>query len=66
MNHPLDLEDLAHLARVAEGRGDDVPERAIARLILAGLVRRAEPGPVAGPPFELTPAGLAKVRSSDQ
>lgn len=66
MNDELDLEDLAHLARVAEGQGATVPEPAVARLMLAGLVRR--PGRVCegAPLLELTPAGLALVRSSDQ
>lgn len=66
MTEPLDLEDLDHLARVAEGRGEDVPERAVARLMLAGLVRRPERVCAGGPSLELTPAGLARVRSSDQ
>ena len=66
MTEPLDLEDLEHLARVAEGRGDALPERAIARLMLAGLVRRPEQVCAGGPALELTPAGLARVRSSDQ
>lgn len=66
MTDPLDLEDLAHLARVAEGRGVDVPENAVARLMLAGLVRRPEHVCAGAPLLELTPAGLAHVRSSDQ
>lgn len=66
MTDELDLEDLAFLARVAEGRGASVPVAAISRLLLAGLVRRPEHVCEGGPTFELTPAGLAHVRSSDQ
>lgn len=66
MTDELDLEDLAHLARVAEGQGAAVPEAAVARLMLAGLVRRPEHVCEGAPVLELTPAGLALVRSSDQ
>lgn len=66
MTDKLDLEDLGHLARVAEGRGADVPEAAVARLMLAGLVRRPEHVCEGAPVLELTPEGLARVRSSDQ
>ena len=66
MTDPLDLEDLAHLARVADGRGADVPEGAVERLMHAGLVRRPEVVCAGAPVLELTPAGLARVRSSDQ
>jgi len=66
MTGKLDLEDLAHLARVAEGQGATVPEAAVARLSLAGLVRRPERFCEGAPVLELTPAGLALVRSSDQ
>jgi hypothetical protein len=66
MTDKLALEDLAHLARVAEGQGATVPEAAVARLSLAGLVRRPERLCEGAPVLELTPAGLALVRSSDQ
>ena len=66
MTDKLDLEDLAHLARVAEGQGATVPESAVVRLTLAGLVRRPEHVCEGAPVLELTPAGLARVRSSDQ
>ncbi|MBP1473272.1 hypothetical protein J7I44_03120 [Frateuria sp. MAH-13] len=66
MTDKLDLQDLAHLARVAEGQGARVPEAAVARLMLAGVVRRPEHVCDGGPSLELTPAGLALVRSSDQ
>jgi len=62
----LDLQDLAHLARVAAGQGATRPETAVARLTLAGLVRRPERLCEGAPALELTPAGLALVRSSDQ
>jgi hypothetical protein len=66
MTDELDLQDLDHLAHVAEGRGLAVPEAAVARLMLAGLVRRSEPSCGDSPMLELTAAGLARVRSSDQ
>ena len=66
MSDELDLDDLAHLARVAEGRGASLSEESAARLMLAGLVRRPERLSEGAPPLELTPAGLAMVRSSDQ
>jgi hypothetical protein len=66
MTDKLDLEDLAHLARVAEGQGVTVPEAAAARLTQAGLVRRPERVCEGAPVLELTAAGLALVRSSDQ
>jgi hypothetical protein len=66
MNDALHPEDLDHLARVAEGRSVDVPEAAVARLMLAGLVRRPACAGRDAPTLELTPAGLARIRSSDQ
>jgi hypothetical protein len=66
MNDALHFEDLDHLARVAEGRVADVPEAAVSRLILAGLVRRPAGIDHDAPALELTPAGLARIRSSDQ
>ena len=66
MTDELDLTDLQHLARVAEGRGGSLPEAAVARLTRAGLVRRPEHPCEGAPALELTPAGLARVRSSDQ
>lgn len=66
MTDKLDLEDLGHLADVAEGQGAAVPEAAVARLMQAGLVRRPEQLRAGASVLELTPAGLALVRSSDQ
>lgn len=66
MTDMLDLEDLDHLARVAEGRGGELPEAAVAKLVQAGLVRRPARACEGAPVLELTPAGLARVRSSDQ
>lgn len=62
----LSSQDLQCLAWVAEGRGALVPEAQVARLMLAGLVRQPERRCEGTPPLELTPAGLARVRSSDQ
>ncbi|HEV2538325.1 MAG TPA: hypothetical protein VGU03_01340 [Frateuria sp.] len=66
MTDPIELEDLLHLARVAEGRGASLPEPAVARLVCLGLVRRPEHLCEGAPTLELTPEGLARVRSSDQ
>jgi hypothetical protein len=66
MNVAHQPEDQDHLARVAEGRSADVPEAAVARLMLAGLVRRPARIGEDAPAHELTPAGLARIRSSDQ
>jgi hypothetical protein len=66
MNDPIELEDLLHLARVAEGRGASLSEPAVARLMSLGLVQRPEHLCEGSPPLELTPEGLARVRSSDQ
>lgn len=66
MPDELDLKDLENLARVAEGRGTSLPEPALARLMRAGLVQRPARVCEGAPPYELTPAGLARVRSSDQ
>lgn len=66
MADTLDLDDLLHLARVAEGRGGSLPEPAVARLMRLGLVRRPEHLCEGAPTLELTPEGLARVRSSDQ
>jgi hypothetical protein len=66
MTADLSLSDLECLAWVAEGRASQVPDAAAARLTQAGLMRKPErtgPGTAA---LELTPEGLAHVRSSDQ
>lgn len=62
----LDPNDLDCLAWVAEGRAADVPDDVAARLLSAGLIIKFERGPNGHPTLELTPAGLAHVRSSDQ
>jgi len=66
MTDSLDLDDLLHLARVAEGRGGSLSEAAVERLLRRGLVRRPEHLCEGAPTLELTPEGLARVRSSDQ
>lgn len=66
MTEPLSLTDLACLAWVAEGRASLVPEAAAARLIERGLVQRPARATAGAAALELTPAGLAHVRSSDQ
>ncbi len=62
----IEAKDLECLARVAEGRAADVPEATLARLQAAGLVTLFERAPERSSTMELTPAGLAHVRSSDQ
>lgn len=66
MTDELSSQDLQCLAWVAEGCGGLVPQTHVERLTLAGLVRQPEHRGKDGPPLELTPAGLAHVRSSDQ
>jgi hypothetical protein len=62
----LDSNDLDCLAWVAEGRAARVPDEVAARLLAAGLITQFQRGPDGHPTLELTPAGLAHVRSSDQ
>lgn len=66
MADELSLTDLECLAWVAEGRASRVPEAAVARLIERGLVQRPQRVAEHAAVLELTPAGLAHVRSSDQ
>lgn len=62
----MDPNDIECLSWVAVGRSELVPEAVVERLLVAGLVFRI--APIAGGPLalELTRAGLALIRSSDQ
>ncbi len=62
----LDTKDLECLGWVAVGRPDLVTEATLERLCRAGLVRKPERMAESAVPLELTPAGLALIRSSDQ
>jgi hypothetical protein len=62
----LGPQDLERLAWVAEGMTSLVPELCADRLLAAGFVRKADPAIEGSVNLELTPAGLAFIRSSDQ
>ncbi len=62
----LDPKDLECLGWVAVGRPDLVSEASLERLHSAGLVRKPDRIAESAVPLELTPAGLALIRSSDQ
>jgi hypothetical protein len=62
----LDPQDLECLAWVAEGMASLVSEASAGRLLMAGLVRQAESTIDGHLNLELTSAGLAVIRSSDQ
>ena len=62
----LDPQDLECLAWVAEGMASLVSEASAGRLLMAGLVRQAESIIDGHLNLELTSAGLAVIRSSDQ
>jgi len=62
----LDPQDLECLAWVAEGMASLVSEASAGRLLMAGLVRQAESTSDGHLNLELTSAGLAVIRSSDQ
>lgn len=59
-------QDARHLAQVAVGLGSQLSEDAVERLIEAGFVQRAPHRLPGAPELELTPSGLARIRSSDQ
>jgi hypothetical protein len=62
----LSPQDLECLAWVAEGMTSLVPEVCADRLLLAGFVQKREPTIEGNSALELTPVGLAFIRSSDQ
>lgn len=66
MTEERDPNDLRYLTWVAEGRAAMVPADVSARLLAAGLLVRTDHGAVDRQRFELSPAGLGHIRSSDQ
>lgn len=62
----LDPRDYENLTRVAQGQAATVDEFGVERLITAGLVLRMAASEIAAASLQLTPAGLALIRSSDQ
>ena len=66
MTHDLDAHDLQSLVHIAERRAALVSTATVTRLIGAGLVQEFARIGGGQPTLELTPAGLAHVRSSDQ
>jgi hypothetical protein len=63
---PLDSGDYQNLAKVAQGQSSLLDAACAERLLAAGLVWRMEETEVAPASLQLTPAGLALIRSSDQ
>jgi hypothetical protein len=66
MTEERGLNDLDYLTWVAEGRAAMVPADVNARLLAAGLLVQTDHGAVDRQRFELSPAGLRHIRSSDQ
>ena len=66
MTEEHDPNDLDYLTWVAEGRAAMVPADVNARLLAAGLLVQTDHGAVDRQRFELSPAGLRHIRSSDQ
>lgn len=62
----LDAGDYENLALVAQGQSCLLDADASRRLLAAGLVSWMEASEVAPASFQLTPAGLALIHSSDQ
>jgi len=63
---PLDSGDYQNLAKVAQGQSSLLDPACAARLLAAGLVWWMDETEVAPGSFQLTPAGLALIHSSDQ
>jgi hypothetical protein len=66
MREERDPNDLDYLTWVAEGRAAMVPADVNARLLAAGFLVQTDHGAVDRQRFELSPAGLRHIRSSDQ
>jgi hypothetical protein len=62
----LDSKDYENLALVAQGQSSRLTESGAERLIAAGLVLEMEASEVSEASLQLTAAGLALIRSSDQ
>ncbi|HEY0198747.1 MAG TPA: hypothetical protein VGC19_09430 [Rhodanobacter sp.] len=62
----LSAKDYENLARVAQGQSSLLSESCARQLIDAGLVLEMEASEVSRASLQLTSAGLALIRSSDQ
>jgi hypothetical protein len=62
----LSPKDYENLARVAQGQGALLDDACAARLMAAGLILKMDASEVAAASLQLTSAGLALIRSSDQ
>jgi hypothetical protein len=62
----LDAHELDALARIAQGMGATVSNHVASRLLTVGLVTHMECVAASHARLELTSAGLAAIRSSDQ
>ncbi|RUL63427.1 hypothetical protein EKH79_13640 [Dyella dinghuensis] len=62
----LDATELDALTRIAEGRGSTVSNHVASRLLTVGLVTHMDCVAASHARLELTSAGLAVIRSSDQ
>jgi len=62
----LDTHELDALARIAQGMGSTVSHHVASRLLTVGLVTRMDCVVASHARLELTSAGLAVIRSSDQ
>jgi hypothetical protein len=65
MSTKRDPRDCENLARAARGQAATVDEAGVECLIAAGLVLHMAAGEVASASLQLSPAGLALLRSSD-
>jgi hypothetical protein len=62
----LDSNELDALTRIAQGMGSTVANHVASRLLTVGLITRMDCVAVSHARLELTSAGLAVIRSSDQ
>jgi hypothetical protein len=62
----LDVSELDALARIAQGLGSTVSNHVASRLLTVGLVTQMDCVATSHARLELTSAGLAVIRSSDQ
>jgi hypothetical protein len=62
----LDVSELDALARIAQGLGSTVSNHVASRLLTVGLVTQMDCVTTSHARLELTSAGLAVIRSSDQ
>jgi hypothetical protein len=62
----LSRHDYENLSRVAQGQAALLDDACAERVLAAGLIVRMDASEVAAASLQLTPAGLALIRSSDQ